>query len=123
MLWMQNFFSSVKMLLIVCFLLYPVFSAPHKSAARRNQEDVGSDSKSVLDRLDGNIPKVNNKCCYLMRVKLRLIMREARQGAFYTLSQFKNYANYAFRRNISLCYPRRYIFRENVIYNANFIVI
>ena len=49
------------MLLILCFLLSPVFSAPHKSAARRNQEDVGSDSKTVPDKLDENIPKVNKQ--------------------------------------------------------------
>ena len=81
MVWMQNFFSSVKMLLIVCFLLSPVFSAPHKSTARNHQELIESDYKTLPDKLDENIPKVNKIFCYLMTIKLRLIMKKAMQGA------------------------------------------
>ena len=69
MVWMENLFSSVKMFLIVCSLLSPVFSAPHKSAATRHQEVVGSDSKTLPEMLNENIPKVNKMFGDLMREK------------------------------------------------------
>ena len=61
---MQNLFSSVEMLLLLCFLLSTVFSAPHTSAARNHLQVEGYGSKTLQNELEKDIPKVKfiSKC-------------------------------------------------------------